>query len=254
MFGILYFVITVDGERWNLMVNQGLGGYGGNPSALGAQTGSGARGSVAAVFGMLAFSFVFSVLGGITGTFLFSAAGVSLPFFLILFVMQIGLLFALKPIAARSAPLGLIALYGFTFLSGMSIAPIILSYIAAGLLSVVAQALVLTAILTFGLTAFSLVTDVSLARFTTWMFVGLIGLIVGSIVGIFFQSTLLQIILGTGGAILFSLYLVHDVQKVKQQSGDFSNAVLLTASIYLDIINIFLSLLRLLGALSGNRR
>ncbi|MFN8533912.1 MAG: Bax inhibitor-1 family protein [Dehalococcoidia bacterium] len=226
-----------------------------NPNLLGASTTApvAGRGAVATVFGLLAFSFVFSAVGGVVGIMLMSSGVFGLPFFIILAIAQIGFIIALRPAANASPALGLLVLYGFTFLSGLSLGPIIGMYAVAAP-AILGQALLLTAIITGGLTIFAWTTEISLARFSTWMFVGLLALIGGSILAIFVRATWLEILLGGGGAVLFSLYLIHDVQKIKQMPNAFSNVVMMTAMVYLDIVNIFLSLLRLLSALSGNSR
>ncbi len=232
-------------------------GFGQPPSIAGSAGAAPAtlgRHGVATVFGMLGFSFLFSVLGGVVGLYLLTTGVFGTGFFIVLFIAQLALLFTLRPVAARSAPLGLVMLYGFTFLSGLTLGPIIASYVALGMASIVAEALLLTAMLTFGLTVFGLTTDISLAKFSTWLFIGLLGLIGASVLSFFFQSTLLNIVIGAGGAVLFSVYLIYDVQRIRRQPGDFANAVVLTASVYLDIVNLFLSLLRLLGALQGSNR
>jgi modulator of FtsH protease len=211
------------------------------------------RSLVATTLGLLAFSFVFSVIGGVVGLALAGAGVVGLPFFIILAIGQIALIFALRPVAARSASLGLLLLYSFTFLSGMSLGPVIGAYAVAAP-GVLGQALLLTAIITAGLTIYGWVSEVSLARFGTWLLIGLLTLIGGSIVAIFVRATWLEILLGGGGAVLFSLFLVYDIQRLKQMPAEFANAVVMAAAVYLDIVNLFLSLLRLLGALSGSNR
>jgi modulator of FtsH protease len=214
---------------------------------------SAGRSAVATVFGLLAFSFVFSAVGGVVGLTLAASGVFGLPFFIIVALTQLGFLFALQPVARRSAPLGLLLLYGFTFLSGMSLGPIIGFYLVAAP-AILGQALLLTAIITGGLTVFAWTTDISLARFQTWLFVGLLALIGGSVLAIFVRATWLEILIGGGGAVLFSLFLINDVQRIKRMEGTFANAVLMAAMVYLDIVNLFLSLLRLLSALTGNNR
>lgn len=235
-------------------MNSEYRGYSDHPELYGRETVMAAgRSAVATVFGLLAFSFVFSAIGGVVGLSLAASGVFGLPFFIVLAISQLGVLFALQPVARRSAPLGLLFLYGFTFLSGMSLGPVIGFYLVAAP-AILGQALILTAIITGGLTVFAWTTDVSLARFQTWLFVGLLALIGGSVLAFFVRATWLEILLGGGGAVLFSLFLIHDVQKIKRMDGAFASAVIMAAMVYLDIVNLFLSLLRLLSALTGNSR
>jgi uncharacterized protein len=109
----------------------------------------------------------------------------------------------------------------------------------------------------FGALAFyGTTTRRSLAGWGQFLFMGLIGVVLASIVGIFWQSDAFQFVLGFIGVIVFTGLTAYDAQRLKQMalatsSGSLgSYAIVGALALYLDFINLFLMLLRFLG----NRR
>jgi FtsH-binding integral membrane protein len=85
-----------------------------------------------------------------------------------------------------------------------------------------------------------------------FLFVGLIGVIIASVVGIFIQLPLLYVGISAVAAVLFTGFLVFDLNRVaKARGATEGQSILLAVSVYLDIINLFLALLRLFGFASG---
>ena len=72
--------------------------------------------------------------------------------------------------------------------------------------------------------------------------------VVASIFSIFFATGPLSFIIALVSVGLFSGFIVYDIQRIKFTENTMSAAILLTISIYLDILNLFLSLLRLFGS------
>jgi len=109
----------------------------------------------------------------------------------------------------------------------------------------------------FGATAvFGTITKRSLAGMGHFMFMGLIGLILASIVGIFWHNSALQFVISIVGVIVFTGLTAWDAQRLKQMAVALPDgrtgayAVVGALSLYLDFINLFFFLLRFLG----NRR
>ncbi len=109
----------------------------------------------------------------------------------------------------------------------------------------------------FGATAvFGTVTKRSLAGVGQFMFMGLIGLILASIVGFFWQNSALQFVISVVGVLVFTGLTAWDAQRLKQMAVALPDgrvgayAVVGALSLYLDFINLFFFLLRL----TGNRR
>jgi FtsH-binding integral membrane protein len=201
---------------------------------------------LAKVSGLLAFSMVFTALGAVVGM---QAPGLGLPaligVLILSFVVQL----------ARNVPvLNLFLLYTLTTLMGVGLGGIIDLYVNAGAGTIVVEAAGSTALLTVGLAAYALTTKSDMSGWGSKLFIALIGLIAASVVGIFVQATILDIVIGLGGSVLFSLYLVYQINRARTIEDTLGNAIVVAVGIYLSIINLFLSLLRLLTALQGGSR
>lgn len=133
---------------------------------------------------------------------------------------------------------------------GVTLAPIGLTY-APGVL---AETLAATCGAFAGFAAWGFFSKRDLGGFGSFAFMGLIGLIVLGVVQIFWNNGALNFLLGCGGVIVFTLLTAWDMQKIRQSapSGDQRLAVLGALSLYLDFINLFISLLRLFGG-NGSR-
>ncbi len=212
-----------------------------------ARVGALSGGLLAKVFGLLAFSLAFAVLGGAVGARY--AQGWLLPLVLLEFGLLIGVMVA-RDHARWNLPL----LYAFTFVSGMTVGPLIALYVGAGLGVLVVQALLITAVMTAGLSAYALTTRRDFSGLAPYLFIALLGLVVAGIIGVFVGGTLLHALLGWAGAVIFSLLLVWDVQRARSADDTMGNAVAITLGVYLDIVNLFLAILRILTYLSGSSR
>ena len=84
-----------------------------------------------------------------------------------------------------------------------------------------------------------------------FLFIGLIMLLVASIANIFFAMPAMSLTISAIAVMLFSAYILYDVSNIV--NGGETNYVVATLQIYLDIYNLFVNLLNLLMALSGER-
>src|SRR6266567_5923097 len=100
-----------------------------------------------------------------------------------------------------------------------------------------------TAAVTLGAGAYGYTTKRDLSGMAGFLFVGLLGVIVASVVGIFIQLPLLSVAISAVAAVLFTGFLVYDLNRVAQSRGATQgDAILLAVSVYLDIFNLFLAL------------
>lgn len=197
------------------------------------------------VLGLLGFAFVFTAGGAVIGRSLGPGG------FLLAVLGSFGTLIALQFLRERS-PLNLGLLYAFATFEGMLLGLILDAYIARGLGEVVLDAAGTTAAVTLGAGAYGYTTKRDLSGIAGFLFVGLIGVIIASVVGIFVQMPLLYIGISAVAAVLFTGFLVFDLNRVANARGATEGqAILLTVSVYLDIINLFLALLRLFGIAGG---
>jgi FtsH-binding integral membrane protein len=120
--------------------------------------------------------------------------------------------------------------------------------VARGLGGVVLNAAMTTAAITLGAGAYGYTTKRDLSGMAGFLFVGLLGVIVASVVGIFVQLPLLYVGISAVAAVLFTGFLVFDLNRVANSRGvTEGQAILLAVRVYLDIVNLFLAVLRLFG-------
>jgi len=199
------------------------------------------------VMGLLGFAFLFTAGGAVIGRTLGPGA------FLLSIVGSFGTLIALQFLRERS-PLNLALLYGFATFEGMALGLILEAYVARGLGGAVFNAAATTAAVTLAAGAYGYTTKRDLSGLGGILLVGLIGVVVASVVGIFVQLPLLYIGISAVAAVLFTGFLVFDLNRVANSRGATEGqAILLAVSVYLDIFNLFLALLRLFGFAGSSR-
>ena len=165
-------------------------------------------------------------------------------------ILEFVLLFGLY--AVKNKPgINLAVLFGFTFVSGLTITPLLSTvFMLPGGASIVAQAFLMTSVAFGGISMFALTTKKDYSAMGKMLFIALIVLVVASLANIFFHSPILQLAISGIGAILFSAFILYDTQQIIK--GNFSSPVEAAIALYLDFFNLFVSLLQLLAAFSGN--
>jgi modulator of FtsH protease len=178
----------------------------------------------------------------------FMAAPIMAP--LLMLAVMIGALFGVT--ALRNSAWGVPALFGFTFIAGLMLAPIL--SVAAGFRNggqLVAVAGGMTAAIFFAMASIATVTKRDFSFLGKFLFVGLILLIVASLANLFFQVPGVSLTISAIAVLLFSMYLLHDVSNIVR--GGETNYITATLNLFLDVYNIFISLLHLLLAFTGQR-
>ena len=193
-------------------------------------------GAVGAYVGM---GFVQNMINPITGGLTFTYWGAVI----LEFILLIGLLFA-----KNKTPLNLILLFAFTFMTGFTLSPTLAMFIAANMGYVIGEAFLLTAIAFGGLTIFAMNTKRDFTTIGKILFISLIILIVAGILNIFLHLPMLQLLIASVGAILFSFFILYDTQNIIR--GNITNEVEAAVALYLDFLNLFISLLQILGFLN----
>lgn len=167
-----------------------------------------------------------------------------------LFAGQIGLVFYLSARVERLAPRTAATLFViYSALTGLTLSVILLAYTGAS----VATTFVVTAGMFAALAAFGTTTTRSLAGAGQFFMMGLVGLVLASIVGIFWNNDALQFLISVVGVIVFTGLTAWDAQRLKQMAFTVpadrlgAQAVVGALALYLDFINLFLFLLRFLG-------
>ena len=147
--------------------------------------------------------------------------------------------------------LNLFMLFAFTFLTGVSLVPLLASLIGAGSGGTIGTAFLMTSVL-FG--ALSIFAINSKSDFSNWgkpLFITLIIVIVASLVNYFIlKSPIMHIIITAGILLLFSIFTIYDTQNIA--NGTYDSEVDAAISLYLDFLNMFTAILQLLGLFPGD--
>ena len=141
----------------------------------------------------------------------------------------------------------------YSALNGATLSVILLLYTATS----VAGAFIIAAGMFAAMAVYGTVTKKDLSSMGSFMFMGLIGMIIASVVNIFMGSAMISWVISAVGVIVFTGLTAYDVQKISaygaggiMESGESAirkGAIMGALALYLDFINLFLSLLRLMG-------
>ena len=153
-------------------------------------------------------------------------------------------------IQSMSVPAAQLAFWVYSALVGVSLTPIAFIYTGAS----IAKVFFITAAAFGSLSLYGYTTKRDLTGFGAFLFMGLIGLILASLVNLFFMSSAVSFALSVVGVLVFTGLTAYDTQRIKSmyyQSSDSVSvgrmAVMGALTLYLDFINMFMSLLRLFG-------
>jgi FtsH-binding integral membrane protein len=191
------------------------------------------------VMGLVACTVGFTALGAYLGRDLSGGAG------LLLFLGAFACIFALNfAAAAGREQLAIGLLFGLGLLLGLSIAPLIADY-ADGDPAALWQAAGATAAFVAACGAYGYATSRDLSSWARALFWALLGLILFGIVGIFVSIPSGNIIYSVAGLVIFGAFTIFDFNRLRR--AEPRSGVLIAASIFLDVFNIFLLALNLFG-------
>ena len=164
----------------------------------------------------------------------------------LIFGFELFMLFVGLGMTRNKPGLNLAALFVFTFVTGVSLVPLLASLIGAGNGAVIGNAFLMTSVL-FG--ALSLFAINSKSDFSSWgkpLMVVMIIIFIASLVNIFIlKSPMLHVIVTAGILLLFSLFTIYDTQNIA--NGAYDSPVDAAVSLFLDFFNMFTAILQLLG-------
>ena len=187
-----------------------------------------------------------------TGTLTpFGAAVFGGPLMLVLMLGTLGLVFFISfRIQTLSFPTAFALFFIYAGLLGVTLAPIFMVYTGAS----ITRVFFISAASFGALSLWGYTTQRDLTGMGTFLFMGLIGLVIASLVNIFLKSSGLEFVISAVGVLVFAGLTAWDTQKIKEIyfEGDDAlvmgrKAIMGALSLYLDFINLFLSLLRLMG-------
>ncbi|GAC1567076.1 MAG: hypothetical protein NVS3B14_11960 [Ktedonobacteraceae bacterium] len=242
---------------FNPRYNSPYGGFGGQRRGFASryqyqtvpQENAVAGSLISKVMGLLAFSFLFAFIGTIAGI----AIGLTYSTYWIVAIGGLIVLFILN-FAINTPGLNLFLLYLFTFLEGLALAPLISLYLAASMGNILGEAFLITAITSLGLAVYSWTTKRDFSGLGGKLFFGMILLLVASLVSIFFHSTFFIFLICVAGVGIFSAYILYYVQRAKYMADTLPNAIGLTVSLFIAVLNLFIFILEILTILQGGNR
>ncbi|PDW47406.1 hypothetical protein BB432_06680 [Helicobacter pylori] len=199
---------------------------------------------VKTTYKFFAGSLLLATIGALLGLMNFQAV---VQYKWVFFIAEIAALFGLM--FSKSKPgLNLFMLFAFTSLSGVTLVPLLGMVIAKAGLGAVWQALGMTTIV-FGLmSVYALKTKNDLANMGKMLFIALIVVVVCSLINLFLGSPMFQVVIAGASAILFSLYIAYDTQNIVK--GMYDSPIDAAVDLYLDFLNVFISILQIIGIFS----
>ncbi|MDH2918178.1 MAG: Bax inhibitor-1/YccA family protein [Sideroxydans sp.] len=201
---------------------------------------------------MLGLTMIPTVIGAFIGMSLNLAILAQHPIIgsLVMFAVMMGLLFAVSSL--RNSVWGIAAMFGFTFVAGVFLGPILQHALhfsnGAQLVGMAAGG---TGLIFFSLATYATVSKKDFSFMGKFLFIGVIMLLIASLANLFFQVPVLSLAISAIAILIFSAYILFDISQIIH--GGETNYLMATVTLYLDIYNIFVNLLNLLMAFSGEK-
>lgn len=201
---------------------------------------------------MLAVSMVPTLLGALVGIqmrFSFFSGSPLISFVLFLGIAW-GFMWAIEK--NKNSGLGVVLLLGFTFVMGLMLSRILqvaLGFSNGG--SMIAMAAGGTAVTFFTLATIASTTKRDFSNMGSFLTIGMVVLLLAIVANIFLQMPVLSLAISGGIVMISAAWMLYDVQRIVQ--GGETNYVSASLSVYLNLYNMFASLLHLLMALTGER-
>ena len=200
---------------------------------------------------LLALSLLPTVLGAWIGVSTGITASLSGGLGLVVFLAgAFGFMFAIEK--TKNSAAGVAVLLGFTFFMGLMLSRMIGMVLGfKNGTDLIMTAFAGTAGVFFVMASLATVIKRDLSGMGKWLFVGALVLMVGAIVNVFVGSTAGMMAISVAAIGIFSAYMLYDLKQILD--GGETNYISATLALYLDLFNVFQSLLALLGIMGGER-
>jgi modulator of FtsH protease len=198
---------------------------------------------------LLALSLVPTVLGAWIGVTTGVVAQMGVGMSAVLFLGgAFAFIFAIEK--TKNSSTGVAVLLGFTFFMGLMLSRILAAVLGfSNGASLIMYAFGGTAAVFFAMASLATVIKRDLSNMGKFLFVGAIMLLVVGVINLFVQSSALMLTLAVLAIGIFSAFMLYDVKRILD--GGETNYISATLAIYLDVYNVFQSLLMMLGILGG---
>lgn len=220
------------------------------------RTGSGLQTFMAQVYGWMTVGLLltaFVALYVASSEALLSMIFSSKVVFFGLIIAQLGLVFVLSGMVHKMSGAVATSLFMlYSALTGVTISSVLIIYTASS----VASTFFICAAMFGALSVYGYTTKRSLTGMGSFLFMGLIGIIIASIVNIFMQSSMMSMVISYAGVLIFAGLTAYDTQKLKDMGNEINQedkenmrrySIMGALTLYLDFINLFLMLLRIFG-------
>lgn len=210
---------------------------------------------LAKVFNLMTLGLALTgIIAYVTANTGLASAIIGTPLFIVLILAELGLVFYLSARVEKIQASTASALFiGYSVMNGLTLSVIFLAYTGSS----IASTFFITAGMFGAMAIYGLVTKRDLSGLGSFLFMGLIGIIIASSVNIFLQSSSVHWAISFLGVLIFTGLTAYDVQKIKRigEEGIMAQgeevvrkgAVMGALALYLDFINLFLMLLRFFG-------
>ena len=203
-------------------------------------------------YALLAVSMVPTLLGALLGiqlNFSFMAGSPMMGFLLFLGIAW-GFMWGIEK--TKNSGMGVVLLLGFTFFMGLMLSRILqvaLGFSNGGTL--IALAAGGTGAIFFALAGIAATSKRDFSNLGKFLFAGVILILLAALANAFFQIPALALAISALAVVIFSAYILYDINRIVQ--GGETNYITATLAVYLDVYNVFVSLLHLLMAFTGER-
>lgn len=184
--------------------------------------------------------------------------GMASQWWLAIVILQVGLVLGISWGFNRinaTVAIGLFFLYAV--LNGLMFGVLFFAYIAQGQSMAIANAFLTTAGLFGTMSVIGYTTKVDLSKFGTYLMMAVVGIFIASIVNMFLGSGMVDLIISVVGVLVFTGLTAYDTQHIKRMAAQMAYsddrallsklAIMGALKLYLDFINLFMFLLRLMG-------
>jgi len=199
-------------------------------------------------YALLAATLLFSALAAVVGmrtAFVFQH-----PF--VIMIAAFISLFAVQWTGGKDSPMAIPLVFLFTGLMGLSLGPVIAMYLRlANGPAIVAESLIGTAAIFGSLSLYALISRRDFSYLGGFLMTGLVIVVLASLANMFFHLAGLQLVVASMALLVFSGLVLFDTSRMIH--GGETRPVIIAVGLYLDVLNIFMALLQLLGALQGRR-
>ncbi|HUW97981.1 MAG TPA: Bax inhibitor-1 family protein [Acidiferrobacter sp.] len=161
-------------------------------------------------------------------------------------------LFAVQWSGGKNSPMAVPLVFLFTGLMGLSLGPVIAMYLKlANGPAIVAESLVGTAAIFGSLSLYALISRRNFSYLGGFLMTGLVIVVLASLANMFFHLAGMQLVIAAMALLVFSGLVLFDTSRMV--NGGETRPVIIAVSLYLDVLNIFMALLEILGATQGGR-